>query len=158
MCIEATRAGAFIIGEDLGTVHDGVREALAVRNIARTRVLWFEPDPPASWSADSLATATTHDLPTIAGVLSGVDGDDDQRDRLRAVAGDGSVQHVIELAHAAILASPARLRLLTMDDICATSYRPNLPGTVGGSNWRKRLPMPIDAIQLGAVAPGAEHE
>lgn len=148
ICLEATRAGAFAIGEDLGTVQDGVREALAARNIARTMVLWFEPDPPAAWPADSLATVTTHDLPTIAGVFSGTDGDDTQRERLAAVTGGTHEAEVIEQAHAAILASSARLRLLALDDLCATKERANRPGTIGGKNWRKRLPLPVEALQL----------
>ena len=156
ICLEATRAGAFVVGEDLGTVQDGVRERLGERHIARTMVLWFEPNPPATWPQDSLATVTTHDLPTIAGVLAGTDGDDMQRARLAAVAGqtcgDESLEVVIERAHNAILTSNAHLRLLATDDLCAVSQRPNLPGTVGGSNWRKRLPLTVSALPLSEVA------
>jgi 4-alpha-glucanotransferase len=156
ICLEATRAGAFVVGEDLGTVQDGVREGLGERHIARTMVLWFEPDSPAKWPEDSLATVTTHDLPTIAGVVAGTDGDDVQRERLAAVTGqpfgDASLEVVIERAHDAVLASNSRLRLLATDDLCAVSERPNLPGTIGGSNWRKRLPLAVSALPLGEVA------
>ncbi|MEU5666290.1 4-alpha-glucanotransferase [Streptomyces longwoodensis] len=79
LVLEASRAGALVIGEDLGTVEPGVRERLRERGVLGTSVLWFERDwtgdghplPPESWRADCLATATTHDLPPTAARLSG---------------------------------------------------------------------------------------
>ena len=74
LALEASRAGAVVIGEDLGTVEPGVRDELASRGILGSTVLWFEndggaPAPPERWRTDSLATVTTHDLPTTAGLL-----------------------------------------------------------------------------------------
>ncbi|MFF9099320.1 4-alpha-glucanotransferase [Streptomyces rubrogriseus] len=79
LVLEARRAGAVVIGEDLGTVEPGVREALRERGVLGTSVLWFERDwtgdgrplPPERWRADCLATATTHDLPSTAARLTG---------------------------------------------------------------------------------------
>ncbi|MFG2514511.1 4-alpha-glucanotransferase [Streptomyces sp. NPDC048584] len=79
LVLEASRAGSMVIGEDLGTVEPGVREALRERGVYGTSVLWFERDwegdrrplPPEGWRADCLATATTHDLPPTAARLSG---------------------------------------------------------------------------------------
>lgn len=79
LALEAARAGAVVIGEDLGTVEPGVREQLADRGVLGTSVLWFERDhpgggaplPPSAWRADCLATVTTHDLPSTAARLSG---------------------------------------------------------------------------------------
>ncbi|MFI5687099.1 4-alpha-glucanotransferase [Streptomyces sp. NPDC051636] len=79
LALEASRAGAVVIGEDLGTVEPGVRETLQRRGVLGTSVLWFERDwagdgrplPPESWRADCLATATTHDLPPTAARLTG---------------------------------------------------------------------------------------
>lgn len=79
LVLEASRAGAVVIGEDLGTVEPGVREALRERGVHGTSVLWFERDwegdrrplPPGAWRADCLATATTHDLPPTAARLTG---------------------------------------------------------------------------------------
>lgn len=79
LVLEASRAGAVVIGEDLGTVEPGVREVLRERGVLGTSVLWFERDwegdgrplPPERWRADCLATATTHDLPSTASRLTG---------------------------------------------------------------------------------------
>ncbi|MGV9244935.1 4-alpha-glucanotransferase [Streptomyces sp. NPDC003710] len=79
LVLEAARAGALVIGEDLGTVEPGVREVLHERGVLGTSVLWFERDwegsgqplPPERWRADCLATATTHDLPPTAARLTG---------------------------------------------------------------------------------------
>ncbi|GGT08975.1 4-alpha-glucanotransferase [Streptomyces chromofuscus] len=79
LVLEASRAGAMVIGEDLGTVEPGVREALRERGVFGTSVLWFERDwdgdgrplPPDRWRSDCLATATTHDLPPTAARLTG---------------------------------------------------------------------------------------
>ncbi|MFE0647834.1 4-alpha-glucanotransferase [Streptomyces sp. NPDC059534] len=79
LVLEAHRAGALVIGEDLGTVEPGVRERLARSGVFGTSVLWFERDwagsgrplPAAGWRAECVATATTHDLPSTAARLSG---------------------------------------------------------------------------------------
>ncbi|MFJ2560552.1 MULTISPECIES: 4-alpha-glucanotransferase [unclassified Streptomyces] len=79
LALEAHRTGAVVIGEDLGTVEPGVREALERRGVLGTSVLWFERDwdgtgrplPPESWREGCVATATTHDLPSTAARLTG---------------------------------------------------------------------------------------
>ncbi len=68
-----------IIGEDLGTVPDEVREALHRFGIFGYRVLYFEQDregrfrTPPEYPRDALVSATTHDLPTLAGFWTGRD-------------------------------------------------------------------------------------
>lgn len=79
LALEAHRAGAVVIGEDLGTVEVGVREELTERGILGTSVLWFErnhdgdgkPLAPQEWRPSCLATVTTHDLPSTAARLTG---------------------------------------------------------------------------------------
>ncbi len=76
LALEAHRAGAVVVGEDLGTVEPWVRDYLAERGILGTSVLWFEqtangPTPPEAWRELTLATLTTHDLPPTASRLAG---------------------------------------------------------------------------------------
>ncbi|MDQ2858089.1 MAG: 4-alpha-glucanotransferase [Candidatus Eremiobacteraeota bacterium] len=82
---ESVWARCLIIGEDLGTVPEGFRERMEREAIFSYRVLLFErePDgrfkPPAAYPALSLATATTHDVPTLAGWSIGRDLDARER-------------------------------------------------------------------------------
>ncbi|MFF3414022.1 4-alpha-glucanotransferase [Streptomyces sp. NPDC002698] len=93
LVLEASRAGALVIGEDLGTVEPGVRETLQERGVLGTSVLWFERDwdgdglplSPDDWRADCLATATTHDLPPTAARFTGEHVE--LRDRLGLLTG-----------------------------------------------------------------------
>ncbi|KAE8763233.1 4-alpha-glucanotransferase [Georgenia thermotolerans] len=76
MLLEAARAGAVIIGEDLGTVEPWVRDYLGERGVLGTSVLWFEKDDrgqplqPEAYRRLVLATVDTHDLPPVAGYLA----------------------------------------------------------------------------------------
>lgn len=78
LLLEAQRAGAVVIGEDLGTVEPWVRDYLSSRGILGTSVLWFEKEPSGwplraeQYRRDVLATVNTHDLPPTAGYLEGV--------------------------------------------------------------------------------------
>ena len=80
LLLEAHRAGAVVVGEDLGTVEPWVRDYLRDRGVMGTSILWFERDwegggallPPESYRELCLATVTTHDLPPTAGYLQGV--------------------------------------------------------------------------------------
>lgn len=77
LALEAQRAGALVIGEDLGTVEPWVRDYLSERGILGTSVLWFEKDhagnplAPEHYRRLALASVTTHDLPPTAGYLAG---------------------------------------------------------------------------------------
>ena len=79
LALEAHRAGALVVGEDLGTVEPWVRDYLRERGILGTSILWFEfdwdgdgaPLKPERWREYCLASVTTHDLPPTAGYLAG---------------------------------------------------------------------------------------
>ncbi|MEP7019150.1 MAG: 4-alpha-glucanotransferase [Pseudonocardiales bacterium] len=79
LMLEAQRAGALVIGEDLGVVEPWVRDYLQERGILGTSILWFEfdwadggaPLAPERWREYCLASVTTHDLPPTAGYLAG---------------------------------------------------------------------------------------
>ena len=83
LALESARAGALVVGEDLGTVAPGVRERLAAEHVLSYRLLWFEQDPEhparrrraADYPRLALAAATTHDLPTVTGFFTGRDLD-----------------------------------------------------------------------------------
>ncbi|MDX6299090.1 MAG: 4-alpha-glucanotransferase [Nocardioidaceae bacterium] len=77
LALEAHRAGAVVVGEDLGVVEPSAREYLASRGVLGTSILWFERDdqgrplPAEKWREYCLASVTTHDLPPTAGYLTG---------------------------------------------------------------------------------------
>ena len=89
LALEAHRAEAVVVGEDLGTVEPWVRDYLARRGLLGTSILWFELDrdgdggPLAAqrWREYCLSSVTTHDLPPTAGYLAG------EHVRLRAELG-----------------------------------------------------------------------
>ena len=75
LVLEAQRAGAVVIGEDLGVVAPHVRDYMMERGLVGTSILWFEweddrPKPPEHYRDLCLSTVTTHDLPPSAGYLS----------------------------------------------------------------------------------------
>ncbi|WP_027670647.1 4-alpha-glucanotransferase [Rheinheimera baltica] len=73
LALESQRNSAVIIGEDLGTVPDGIREMLAQYGVYSYRVFFFETAAdggyisPAHYPRQAMATLTTHDLPTLIG-------------------------------------------------------------------------------------------
>jgi 4-alpha-glucanotransferase len=77
LALEAHRAGAVVVGEDLGVVPPEARDFLRSRGVLGTSVLWFERDhrgdplPADHWREWSLASVTTHDFPPTAGYLAG---------------------------------------------------------------------------------------
>ena len=153
--LEAHRAGAFIVGEDLGTVEAGVRGQLADRDLLSYKLWWFERRTPEKWPAKSLGAVTTHDLPTAAGVWSGHDpdqaGTEEMRRRTRRWTGvtpDAPAPEVIEETYARLSQAPSLLLTVTLDDAVAVEERPNLPGTVDEwPNWRLALPHPLEEIE-----------
>jgi 4-alpha-glucanotransferase len=80
LALEAHRAGAVVVGEDLGTVEPEVTEALAAQRMLGCTVLWFARDEdapgqpllaPRQWPQRAAASISTHDLPTAVGFLRG---------------------------------------------------------------------------------------
>ncbi len=163
VALESHRAGALIVGEDLGTVEPGVRERLALRRVLSCRLLWFEPRPPAEYPELSMASVTTHDLPTIAGLWSGADeaaqrsigltvGNEMRqlRDHLREMLGlesNAPVAEVIEAAYRRLAQAPSRIITATLEDAQAMPERPNMPGTIEQwPNWSLVLPQDIETM------------
>ncbi len=76
LALEAQRADAVVVGEDLGTFEPWVQDYLAERGILGTSILWFEqseegPLAPEQYRQACLTSVNTHDLPPTAGYLAG---------------------------------------------------------------------------------------
>jgi 4-alpha-glucanotransferase len=166
LALEATRAGALVVGEDLGTVEDRVREELDATGVLGSDVLWFEEEggqflPPERWRRLALATVTTHDLPTAAGFLAeehvrvraelGQLGHSVEEERARVRRERDGLLAMLERSglleryggdpvlamHGALVASPSRLVLAAYGDAVGDLRQPNLPGTIDEyPNWR----------------------
>jgi len=79
LALESVRNRTVIVGEDLGVVPDGFREAMAAAGLCSCRLLWFERREdgscrsPEEYPRDAMVSITTHDLPTFAGFWTGHD-------------------------------------------------------------------------------------
>ena len=165
VALESHRARAIVVGEDLGTVELGVREDLAEHAILSYRLLWFEDDDPARWPVSSMAAVTTHDLPTVAGLWTGADVEEQarflaaSREDLEAgrrallrrlwatgVADSASVPEVTAAAHRRLGQAPSRLVSATLEDAVGARRRPNIPGTAGRGNWCLPLPVLVEDL------------
>lgn len=165
LAIESERAGALIVGEDLGTVERGVRRTLSSAGLLCTRLVYFERRPPRAYPRQALAAVTTHDLPTVVGAWTRRDLDDVRaaglapdarslavlRDRVARVAGlttAASAEDAILAVHAAVAASPSCLVSATLEDALRVPLRPNLPGTTSAQrpNWSMALPSMIEGL------------
>ncbi|NUT53194.1 MAG: 4-alpha-glucanotransferase [Saccharothrix sp.] len=159
LTLEAHRAGAVVVGEDLGTVEPKVTEALHEHGVLSSAVLWFQreydlPDhpliPPEKWTASAMASISTHDLPTVAGFLAA------EHVRVRAELGrfEGPVDREFEAAerergelldlleqegvpaddlvtafHSLLAKARSVLVLTSPQDALGEIRQPNLPGT-----------------------------
>ncbi|OLT12237.1 4-alpha-glucanotransferase [Pseudonocardia sp. CNS-139] len=188
LTLEAYWSGALVVGEDLGTVEPEVTEGLAERNMLGSSVLWFTRDrdaegepllPPQEWPERSVATISTHDLPTATGFLRGEHVRaraelgllDDvaaetakaaaERDELVAllraeglVGAEPDEDELVVALHALLARSRSRLALVSPYDVVGEVRQPNLPGTIDEyPNWR--LPLPVTLEEL-AAAPRVE--
>jgi len=79
LALESQRNHCLVIGEDLGTVPDEVRDALNEAGVLSYRLLYFERNgggdfkPPQEYPVQAIVAASTHDLPTLIGWWEGRD-------------------------------------------------------------------------------------
>ena len=81
VALESQRQSCVVIGEDLGTVPDGLREKLQATGVLSYRLMYFEKHyhgdhsflAPHEYPAQSLVAANTHDLPTLRSFWRGSD-------------------------------------------------------------------------------------
>lgn len=170
LAVESHRAQAVIVGEDLGTVEPGVREAMAERHVLSYRVMWFEEKPPSQYPHLALASISTHDLPTIAGFWSGHDITRQRqlhlepnepelnviRERLRKyleIDKEIPIEEVIAKSYQLLAKAPSVLIAAALEDVLAVEERPNMPGAGSEShNWSMALPHFLDAIFASPLA------
>jgi 4-alpha-glucanotransferase len=174
LALEAQRAGAIVIGEDLGTVDDRIRRLMRRRGVASSAVLYFEDRPARCYPRTALASVTTHDLPTATGFWDGSALDlraelellsdplaeerrrveDDQRTLLRLLRTHGclnpdspaDVRTAVLAMHRFLAATPSLLVAGTLWDAVGDPRPPNVPGTVDTyPNWRLPLARPTPA-------------
>jgi len=165
VALESHRAGAVVVGEDLGTVEPGVREALRERGILAYKVLWFEDEPPEDWPTGALGAVTTHDLPTVAGLWTGSDVDDQLaattmsraavesgREELLGrlcrdgLADDATPVEAVTAAYRQLARAPSLLLSVALEDAVAEERRPNVPGSTERDNWSIPLPVPLEDL------------
>jgi len=169
----SARAGALVIGEDLGVVPEGFRALMAERALHGYRVFLYERPggalaDPRAWTREALACFATHDMPTFAGWWRGADLDlrrelgmldaaqRDAEQARRAADRDalrrrlGGPAHAAGLSprlHAHLAASPCRLLALQLEDAIGVTEQVNVPGTVDEHpNWRRRLPVALERL------------
>ncbi|MFM2437491.1 MAG: 4-alpha-glucanotransferase, partial [Actinomycetota bacterium] len=159
LVLEAHRAGAVLIGEDLGTVEKWVQDLLAERGILGTTILWFERGevikPVEQWRSASMASVTVHDLPPTAAYLAG------EHIRLRSELGqlandeevewaafaselsdwrtelngrgllrpDSALPDLVVALHRLVARSPCRLISIALPDTVGDVRTQNQPGT-----------------------------
>jgi 4-alpha-glucanotransferase len=167
-------------------VEPEVTAGLIDRNILGSSVLWFTRDvdapgepllPPQRWNAESVATISTHDLPTASGFLRGEHVrvraelgllDDPAGEKARAEAdrqelvgllrAEGLVEgspdgtdpgedELVVAMHALLGRAASRLVLISPYDVIGETRQPNLPGTVD-QYPNWRLPLPESLEEL----------
>ncbi|GLY86391.1 4-alpha-glucanotransferase [Actinoallomurus iriomotensis] len=164
---EAHRADAVVVGEDLGTVEDYMREVFAERGVFGTSMAWFERDPgggplpPGKWRELCLATVGTHDMPPIEGYLNGdhvalrerlglltrpaseeyeelEEGLREWRELLTSLGLDPA--DMTTALHAFLARTPSRLIGVSLADAVGERRTQNQPGTTDEyPNWRVPL-------------------
>ncbi|HEV7865764.1 MAG TPA: 4-alpha-glucanotransferase [Acidimicrobiia bacterium] len=170
LALESHRAGAYVVGEDLGTVEDFVRHELHDRGVLSYRLLWFEPKRPPDFPTQALAAVTTHDLPTVAGMWTGADlaeqhalGLEPNEDGARAIRGrlaewsgspdEADPADVVIRTHRLLAQAPSMILTATLDDAAVVEERPNIPGTIDERpNWSIALPIPLEELEESPTA------
>ena len=143
LAIESHRNRAVVIGEDLGTVPADFRQRIADAGVLGIRVLWFERAAdrgfiaPGHWSAEAMATTSTHDVPTVAGWWSGRDIEWRARTGLAEPGVDEIAERALD-----------RGRLWRA--LCASGAAQD----AGGSSDEDHPPAPDDVLSVAIAAAG----
>jgi 4-alpha-glucanotransferase len=160
VAIESCRAGCLVVGEDLGTVPDEVREAMDRHRVLRSYVAEFSlpsvPDEPLVGPDHRMvATVDTHDTPPFAAFVA----DPDQRHLVQSAlsragwSGHPNVDQpdspaaevrLLQALLEVLADSEAPALLVALDDLVARTEPQNVPGTgAERQNWVLRLPVTL---------------
>jgi 4-alpha-glucanotransferase len=170
VALEAMRAGAVVVGEDLGTVSADIRQAMDRDAMLHTFVYQFEAsptDPLPQPASPSMASFGSHDLPRFASFWRGDDIDDrvqrgatdpaeaetEHVERAELVASveaalpDRSVPAAYAACMGALASGPAPYVMVDLADVEGETEPDNRPGTgPEADNWRWRLRRPLAEI------------
>lgn len=144
VALEAARSGTTIVGEDLGTVSDEVRDGMARDRMLRSWVLQFEvsPDTPLPDPPDlSTASIGTHDLPRFATFF-----ESPERTAWRRALG-GDARRALRACLDHLAAGPGRLVLVDLEDLWLERRPHNRPGSgAGAGNWQHRSARTLEEV------------
>lgn len=170
--LEATRAGAVVVGENLGTVPPEVDRLLGEHRLLGMYATQFELDaapharrPPAG----SMAVVNTHDMAPFAAFWRG--RDPGHRDRIRAqLAGDGAATDgpapgggpegddtltVLEALLGWLGASDAAEVVVSLEDLWGEPEPQNVPGTgPEAPNWRRQAALTLEELAADPAVAG----
>jgi len=164
ICLESHRAGAAVIGENLGTVPQEISDALETHGLLGMKVAQdglVEPEP------GDLIALSSHDTPPFAAWWKGIDIDDgedlgvyaDGRGDVARQQRHETIDYLQELLSSEGLEatrdsilewmarSDAAVAIANLDDLWAEDRRQNVPGTdTERPNWRARHRIPLDEL------------
>ncbi len=179
--IESMRNACLVVGEDLGTVPDGLRDALHAARILSYRVLWFEREgqgfrAPQHYPKEALACLASHDLPTFMGWRAGRDiainrelghltaseteaarkqRSEEVRTLERLADAPEDPAQAGAAVHAMVASTPSQIMLAQADDLAGEIDPLNVPGTdTEWPNWRRRVRVPVESLAATPLAAG----
>jgi alpha-1,4-glucan:alpha-1,4-glucan 6-glycosyltransferase/4-alpha-glucanotransferase len=181
VAIEAQRLGVDVVGEDLGTVEDDLRNAMERDGLRRTYVAQYAitNEGLAPVPRGSVASFATHDTATFSGWWSGADIDerlglglfdapaaasardkraDQRRDLARALdcAENDPPEVVLAAVHAFLADSDAGLVMAQLDDLLEETSAVNLPGTTTErANWNRLARLSLEELASSTVLASA---
>jgi 4-alpha-glucanotransferase len=153
--LEASRAGAVVVGEDLGTVPPEVRPALARRGLLRSYVAQLEWDSPrggrpAPIPSNALASLNNHDMLPFAAYWEDRAGRPAARSASSArIWGPhgAPAREALGRALERLGESSAPIVLVSLEDLWGEKVPQNTPGSPRPErNFRRRARMSIEAL------------
>lgn len=172
LTLVAHRCGCAVVGEDLGTVPSAVRKAMDEHNTLRMFVGLYsfgdrKKGALKSPNATQVGSLGTHDTPTLAGFLEGLDIDERfkmglitaaqkkrdhlERRQLREALGKlygSDIQQIHRGLLKTLASSDAAIVLATLEDCWSERLPQNVPGTgPDWPNWKRRMSRSLEQIE-----------